>query len=219
MKSVIVQGVNQLAVEEIELDEVRQDEVRVKMAASGVCHSDLSILNGTIGLQLPLVLGHEGAGVVEEVGDHVTLVKPGDHVVLAYTPQCGKCFFCTVGQPNLCESAEFTRAGSLPNGHRPALRKGEPINQMTGIGTMSEFSVVHETSVIPIDPDIPLDKAALVGCGVMTGVGSVTKGSSGFRVTDLRGFIICNPLSNSKIYSRTPRWLIWKNYLPYQPRT
>ena len=174
MKAVIVNGVNQIAVEEVELDSIRPDEALIKMAASGVCHSDLSIINGTIGLELPLVLGHEGAGIVEEVGELVTVVKPGDHVVLAYTPQCGKCYFCTIGQPNLCESAEYTRAGSLPNGHRPVQRNGKPLNQMTGIGTMSEYAVVHETSVIPIDADIPLDKAALVGCGVMTGVGAVT---------------------------------------------
>lgn len=174
MKAVIVNDINNISVEEVELDDVREDEVRIKMVASGVCHSDLSVINGTIGLEKPVVLGHEGAGIVDEVGDHITTVKPGDHVVLAYIPQCGKCYFCTVGQPNLCETMEFTRQGMLPNGHRPARRNGEPINQMTGIGTMSEYSVVHETSVIPIGSDIPLDKAALVGCGVMTGVGAVT---------------------------------------------
>ena len=174
MKSVIVHGINELSVEEIELDDVREDEVRIKMVASGVCHSDLSVINGTIGLEKPGILGHEGAGIVDEVGAHVKTVEPGDHVVLAYIPQCGRCYFCTVGQPNLCETMDYTRQGMLPNGHRPARYNGTPINQMTGIGTMSEYSVVHETSVIPIGSDVPLEKAALVGCGVMTGVGAVT---------------------------------------------
>ncbi len=173
MKAVVLHAVDQpVVVEEVELDEVREDEVRLKMVASGVCHSDYSVMDGTIPMELPLVLGHEGAGIIEEVGDHVTAVKPGDHVVLAYIPQCGRCYYCTIGQPNLCETTAMTRVGTLPNGHRPILRDGEPLNQMTGIGTMSEYAIVHETSLVPIDPDIPLDKAALVGCGVMTDVGA-----------------------------------------------
>ena len=173
MKAVVLNEVHQpVSVEEMELDDVREDEVRVKMVASGVCHSDYSVMDGTILLETPVVLGHEGAGIIEEVGAQVTTVKPGDHVVLAYIPQCGRCYFCTVGQPNLCETTVMTRAGSLPNGHRPIRRDGVPLNQMTGIGTMSEYAVVHETSLVPIDADIPLDKAALVGCAVMTGVGA-----------------------------------------------
>ncbi len=175
MKAVVAHTVNEpVVVEEVELDGVRDDEVRIKMAASGVCHSDYSVMDGTIPLEMPVVLGHEGAGVVEEVGSQVSTVQQGDHVVLAYIPQCGRCFYCTVGQPNLCETSSETRQGMLPNGHRPFRLGGEPINQMTGLGTMSEYTVAHETSVIPIGSDIPLDKAALVGCGVMTGVGAVT---------------------------------------------
>ena len=174
MKGVILYAVNQpVVVEEVELDAVRESEVRLKMVASGVCHSDYSVMDGTIPMELPMVLGHEGAGIVEEVGSHVTTLKPGDHVVLTYIPQCGRCYFCTIGEPNLCETSDLTREGTLPNGHRPIHRGGVPLNQMTGIGTMSEYTVVHETSVVPIDSDIPLDKAALVGCGVMTGVGAV----------------------------------------------
>lgn len=173
MKAVVLNEVNHpVSVEELELDNIREDEVLVRMVASGVCHSDYSVMDGTIPLETPIVLGHEGAGIIEEVGLLVNIVKPGDHVVLAYIPQCGQCYFCTVGQPNLCETREMTRAGSLPNGHRPIHRGTLPLNQMTGIGTMSEYAVVHETSLVPIENDIPLDKAALVGCAVMTGVGA-----------------------------------------------
>ncbi len=174
MKAVVLYAVNQpVVVEEVELEAVRESEVRLKMVASGVCHSDFSVIDGTIPMNMPVVLGHEGGGIVEEVGPHVTIVKPGDHVVLAYTPQCGRCYFCTIGEPNLCETSAITREGALPNGHHPVRRGGVALNQLTGIGTMSEYTVVHETSVVPIDPDIPLDKAALVGCGVMAGVGAV----------------------------------------------
>ena len=172
-KAVVLKSVREpLSVETLELEGPQEDEVAIKMVASGVCHSDYSVYNGTISFKTPEVLGHEGAGIVDKVGSAVTTVTPGDHVVLSYIPQCGKCFFCTVGQPNLCEISSFTREGTLPNGHRPIVREGSPIPQMTGLGTMSEYSVVHETSVVPIDPSIPLDKAALVGCGVMTGVGA-----------------------------------------------
>ena len=174
MKSVVIEGKDQkVRVDEIELDDLREDEVLVKMGASGVCHSDYSIVDGTIPVNYPIVLGHEGAGIVEEVGQHVTTLKPGDHVVLIYIPQCGKCFYCTTGKPNLCETTSHTRTGALPNGHVPMKRGGEPIVQIAGIGTMSEYTIVHETSAISIDPEIALDKVALVGCGVMTGVGAV----------------------------------------------
>ena len=105
MKSVVIEGTNQeVRIDEVELDDPREDEVRIKMVASGVCHSDYSIIDGTIKVEFPLVLGHEGAGIVEEVGQHVGELKPGDHVVLSYVPQCGKCFYCTTGKPNLCET-------------------------------------------------------------------------------------------------------------------
>ena len=173
MKSVVVEGINQpIRVDEVELDDPREDEVRVKMVASGVCHSDYSVIDGTITMEFPLVLGHEGAGIVEEVGEQVSTLKPGDHVVLSYIPQCGQCFYCTTGKPYLCETSLLTRRGALPNGNKPRRRGGEPIGQMTGLGTMSEYSVVHPTSCVPIGSEIPLENAALVGCGVMTGVGA-----------------------------------------------
>ncbi len=173
MKAVIIEGRNErVRVDEIEVGEPEEDEVRIKMAASGVCHSDYSVIDGTIDREYPIILGHEGAGVVDKVGEHVRTLKPGDHVVLSYIPQCGKCYYCTTGKPNLCETSSFTGQGFLPNGNRPIRRGGEPISTMTGLGTMSEMTIVHKTSAVPISDDIPLEKAALVGCGVMTGVGA-----------------------------------------------
>ena len=173
MKAVIIEGRNERArVDEVEVGEPAEGEIRIKMAASGVCHSDYSVIDGTIDREYPIILGHEGAGVVDAVGDHVKSLQPGDHVVLSYIPQCGKCFYCTTGRPNLCETSSFTGQGFLPNGNRPIKRGGEPISMMTGLGTMSEMTIIHETSAVPISPDIPLEKAALVGCGVMTGVGA-----------------------------------------------
>ncbi|MEE2753983.1 MAG: Zn-dependent alcohol dehydrogenase [Candidatus Latescibacterota bacterium] len=173
MKSVIIEGRNEkVRVDEVEVGEPAEDEVRIKMAASGVCHSDYSVIDGTIDRPYPIILGHEGAGVVDKVGDHVKTLKPSDHVVLSYIPQCGKCYYCTTGKPNLCETSSFTGQGYLPNGNRPITRGGEPISMMTGLATMSEMTIVHETSAVPIDPNISLEKAALVGCGVMTGVGA-----------------------------------------------
>ena len=173
MKSVVIEGTDQpVRIDQVELDDPREDEVLIRIAASGVCHSDYSIIDGTIPVEFPLVLGHEGAGIVEGVGDHVGTLEVGDHVVLSYVPQCGKCYYCTTGKPNLCETTAYTRTGALPNGNKPRRRGGKPIGQMTGIGTMSDYSVVHETSCVPIGPDISLENAALVGCGVMTGVGA-----------------------------------------------
>ena len=173
MKAVVIEGRNEtVRVDDVEVGEPAEDEVRIKMAASGVCHSDYSVIDGTIAREYPIILGHEGAGVVDRAGDHVRTLNPGDHVVLSFIPQCGKCYYCTTGKPNLCETSSFTGQGFLPNGNRPVKRGGEPISMMTGLGTMSEMTIVHETSVVPISPDIPLEKAALVGCGVMTGVGA-----------------------------------------------
>jgi len=163
-----------LVVEELELDPPRAGEVLVRLAASGVCHSDLHVISGTIGEIPPVVLGHEGAGTVEAVGEGVESVRPGDAVVLAFVSACGRCRPCTEGRPNLC----VTHWRTLPRGTlldgTCRLHKGEtPIRQMLRLGTMSERAVVAESAVIRVAPDTPLDKAALLGCGVMTGVGAV----------------------------------------------
>jgi S-(hydroxymethyl)glutathione dehydrogenase/alcohol dehydrogenase len=146
-------------------------EVRVALRASGVCHSDLSIQNGTLGGrgQLPTTLGHEGAGEVLEVGPGVAGVQPGDHVILVWIPPCGRCRVCLGGQPQLCTAVRQSRAG-LPS---PLSDAGGEIAVGFGIGTFAEQAVVPQEAVVVIDKSVPFEVAALVGCGVMTGVGAV----------------------------------------------
>lgn len=146
-------------------------EVRVAMRASGVCHSDLSLQNGTLatGTPLPMTLGHEGSGEVLEVGPGVVGVQPGDHVILAWVPPCGRCMVCLAGQPNLCTEVQESRAG-LPS--RLSDSAGD-IAIGLGVGTFAEETVVPAEAVVPIDKSVPFEVAGLIGCGVMTGVGAV----------------------------------------------
>ena len=162
-----------VSVEEITVDPPRRGEVMVKMGACGVCHSDLSAINGTIALPLPLVLGHEAAGVVEEVGEGVAGVAKGDHVVFSFIYMCGKCRFCVSGRPVLC--LEQGRALTTPLEGTPRVRDagGKPLNIFSGCGTMAEYATVSAENVIKIDSKIPMEVAALVGCAVTTGVGAV----------------------------------------------
>lgn len=174
-KAVVCREVNKpVTVEEIDIESPRRGEVMVKLAACGVCHSDLSATNGVIGLPLPLVLGHEGAGVIVEVGEGVTEFVVGDHIVTSFVSMCGKCRYCVTGRSSLCDQASKT-AATLPDGTVRTLdRNGKPLNVFTGCGVMSEYATLHVDSVVKIEPGIPLDRAALIGCGVMTGVGAVT---------------------------------------------
>jgi S-(hydroxymethyl)glutathione dehydrogenase/alcohol dehydrogenase len=162
-----------VVVEEIEVESPRRNEATIKLAACGVCHSDLSATNGTLPLPPPLVLGHEGAGVVLEVGEGVTELAVGDHVVSMFVSMCGKCRYCVTGRPSLCDQA--ARAlHTLPDGSvRTRDKNGQPLNVFTGCGVMAEYATLHVDSVIKIDDDVSLDRAALIGCGVMTGVGAV----------------------------------------------
>src|SRR5438445_10829847 len=143
------------------------------MGASGVCHSDLSMQNGTLMGIAPIVLGHEGAGVIEEVGEGVTNLEPGDHVVVSWVPQCGECFFCQHGQGQLCKAADASLAsGGLLDG-TPRFRWNDaPLSQMAASGTFSEYSVIPAIGAVKIDDDVDLKVAALIGCGVLTGVGA-----------------------------------------------
>jgi S-(hydroxymethyl)glutathione dehydrogenase/alcohol dehydrogenase len=160
-----------LAIEELSLLPPRKGEVRVRYAASGVCHSDLHYIKGDRLHPMPVVLGHEGAGVVEEVGPGVTQAQPGDHVILSLVPACGQCSYCVRGQPNLC-SVRYRLRGTLPDG-TTRLRKGnDEIKHFGGVSSFAEYGIVAETSLVKIAPDMPLDKAALVGCCVTTGVGA-----------------------------------------------
>ena len=158
--------------DDIEIAPPGPGEVRIRMVASGVCHSDLSVQNGTIPLPTPIVLGHEGAGIVEEIGDGVSRVKVGDHVVLSFVPACMECHMCTHGQPYLCEKSAAQAAGGLLDGTTRLTSGGAPLHQMACLGTYGEQAIVPEISVVPIPDDVPLDIAALIGCGVLTGVGA-----------------------------------------------
>ena len=160
------------SVEDVELDSPHAGEVMVKLAASGLCHSDDHVLTGDMPSALPLVGGHEGAGVVEEVGPGVTSVKPGDHVVLAFIPSCGHCRFCMSGAANLCDLGAHIMGGLPLDGTHRTHQGEQGLTRMTGLGTFSPYTVVNEHSVVKIDDDIPLELAALVGCGVTTGFGS-----------------------------------------------
>jgi Zn-dependent alcohol dehydrogenase len=163
-----------LEVASLEIARVGRDQIRVCIAAAGVCHSDLHVYNsGAPNMRLPLVLGHEGAGEVTEVGVGVEDVAVGDHVVLCTVPQCGICTFCLTGQPTLCVTFPKTYGGSLPDGSFPLSLDGHPVGQMAGLGCWSDEAVVHRRSAVKIDASMPLVSAALLGCGVVTGFGAV----------------------------------------------
>jgi NDMA-dependent alcohol dehydrogenase len=173
-KAAVCAGIDQpLEVLDVELAPPESGEVLVRMGASGVCHSDLSVVNGTLLSPLPSVLGHEGAGVVDAVGEGVTRVAPGDHVVLSFVPQCGTCYFCTHDSPEMCETGFIAMAtgGQLDMTSRFS-RDGSPLHQMSALGTFSEELVCPEISVVKVDRDMPLTSAALIGCGVLTGFGA-----------------------------------------------
>lgn len=153
---------------DVELDDLAPHQVRVRMAASGVCHSDLSVITGTLPHPTPCVLGHEGAGVVEEIGSAVTRVQPGDHVILSWNPACRECVWCLADQPYLCEQGLIDAFGA-PYG----TVEGEPVFRGMTTGTFGESTQVLEKAVVPIPDDVPLEVAALIGCAVTTGVGAV----------------------------------------------
>ncbi len=161
-------------VDEVTLDNPRRGEARVRLSASGVCHSDLSFVQGILRGKLPCVLGHEGAGVVEEVGEGVTRVSPGDKVVLSWVTPCGACFFCRIGKPNLCEVGEqINKTNRMPDGTTRA-RKGQlELNVFSALGTMAEYAVVPASAAVKLPREAPLDRCVLLGCAVMTGVGAV----------------------------------------------
>src|SRR5258706_4602010 len=162
-----------LEVVDVGLGGPKAGEVRVRMGASGVCHSDLSVVNGTLLSPLPAVLGHEGAGVVDTVGEGVSRVKPGDHVVLSFVPQCGYCYMCTHDSPEMCETGFMAMALGAQLDMTPRFsRGGTPLHQMSALGTFSEELVCPEISTVKVDADVPFTSAALIGCGVLTGFGA-----------------------------------------------
>jgi S-(hydroxymethyl)glutathione dehydrogenase/alcohol dehydrogenase len=166
-----------LVVQEIELAEPGPGEVLVRLVACGVCHTDLYTASGADPSgYAPSVLGHEGAGVVERVGDGVTLVAPGDHVVTLFSPQCGECLHCQSPRTNLCLAIrEQQNKGYLPDGTTRLSRGGEPLRHFMGTSTFAEYTVMPEIALAKIDPQAPLDGAALFACGLSTGLGAALK--------------------------------------------
>jgi len=163
-----------LSIDEIDLEGPGHGEVLVKMAAAGLCHSDLSVINGDRPRPTPMALGHEAAGIVEELGAGVDDLKKGDHVVMVFVPSCGHCLPCSEGRPALCEpGAAANTKGTLLSGAKRLKRKGEPVNHHLGVSAFAEYATVSRRSLVKVDPELPLDQAALFGCAVLTGVGAV----------------------------------------------
>ena len=172
MKAALFHGANQpLTIEQVELDKPMAREVVVRTVASGVCHSDLHFVDGLYPYPAPAVLGHEAAGVVEEVGELVTGFQEGDHVIACLSVFCGNCEQCLTGHPNLCRNPETRRGPSDP----PKITlagKGTPVHQFLNVSSFAERMLLHENAIVKIRDDMPLAQAALIGCGVLTGVGS-----------------------------------------------
>ena len=172
MKAAVLYEYNTpLVVEEVELDEPKSGEVLVKTGAAGICRSDYHFMKGEAKTILPTVLGHEGAGVVEKVGENVSMVKPGDHVILSFVPNCGRCHFCTIGRPNLCDLHGAT-TGTMYDGTTRLHKAEQRISHFGKVACFARHTVVPETGCIPVPMSVPLDTAALIGCCVTTGVGA-----------------------------------------------
>lgn len=171
MKAAVFHEAHQpLTIEDVEIEKPKRREVLLRTAYAGLCHSDLHFMEGLYPFPTPAVLGHEGAAVVEAVGEDVTYVKPGDHVITCLSVFCGECAQCTTGHTNLCDNPEVKL---LPGVAKRLKWKGQVLHQAFNLSVFAEQMLVHEHAVVKINKDIPLDRAALVGCGVMTGVGAV----------------------------------------------
>ena len=171
MKAAVFREVNvPMEVEEVDISKPAPREVLVRTVAAGVCHSDLHFFNGTYPGQLPIILGHESAGIVEQVGSDVRYVQPGDHVITCLSAFCGHCEYCLTGHLSLCQEPELRR----DKGEEPRLSmNSDQINQFANLSSFAEYMLVHEHAIVKIREDMPLDRAALIGCGVTTGVGAV----------------------------------------------
>lgn len=181
-KGALIREFNQpWAIEEIEIGDPVKDEVKIQMEASGMCHSDHHLVTGDIPMAgFPVLGGHEGAGIITEVGPGVEGLEPGDHVVLSFIPSCGTCPSCQAGLRNLCDLGAMLLQGTAvsDNTHRIHTADGAPVIPMTLLGTFSPYMVVHKSSVVKIDPSIPFEVACLVGCGVTTGYGSAVRSAN-----------------------------------------
>jgi S-(hydroxymethyl)glutathione dehydrogenase/alcohol dehydrogenase len=170
MKAAVFHGAQQpLTIENIEIDDPMPNEVVVKVMASGVCHSDLHFVDGFYPMMAPSILGHEGAGIIEKVGSNVSYVQPGDHVIMCLSVFCGSCERCLSGEPFLCRSPEVRRGR---NDAPKYTWNGNPVNQFANLSTYAEKALVHQNAVVKVRDDVPFEAAALIGCGVTTGVGA-----------------------------------------------
>lgn len=175
-KAAIAWGPGQpLSIEEVEVMPPQAGEVRLRIVATGVCHTDAFTLSGEDPEGVfPCILGHEGGGIVESIGEGVTSVKVGDHVIPLYTPECGECKFCKSGKTNLCQKIRTTQGkGLMPDGTTRFSKDGQPIYHYMGTSTFSEYTVLPEISIAKVDPAAPLEEVCLLGCGVTTGIGAV----------------------------------------------
>lgn len=177
MKAAVMRTIGEpLTFEDVSIDEPGPGEVLVQVAAAGVCHSDLIFMDGGYSLDTPAILGHESAGIVLAAAEEVTAVSPGDHVVTTLSASCGDCAYCVEGKTHLCSRKEDTRR--KPGG-RPRLSKdGEPVHQFLDLSSFAERILVHESTLVKIPRSVPLDRAALLGCGVATGLGAVFNSAS-----------------------------------------
>ena len=170
--AVLHQPETPLTIDEVELGPVKAEDVLVRIVASGVCHSDLHVYHGQKGWPMPMVLGHEGAGIVEEVGSAVTQARAGDHVVINLAPYCGRCRHCSTGRVYRCLNRRGP-AGCLYDGDTRLASRGQRIHHFANSATYARHAIIHESSAIRVDDDIPLEKACLVGCALPTGIGAV----------------------------------------------
>jgi S-(hydroxymethyl)glutathione dehydrogenase/alcohol dehydrogenase len=163
-----------LSVETVTAADLKPTDVLVRLRAAGLCHTDLEVIEGSLRYPMPIVLGHEAAGVVERVGAAARGVKAGDHVVLSWNPHCGQCFYCDRDAPILCEEylGEGPKARAFDGESRTALADGRELRQLMFMGAFGEYSIVSDQQAIPVPKEIPFDRACLIGCGVMTGVGA-----------------------------------------------
>jgi S-(hydroxymethyl)glutathione dehydrogenase/alcohol dehydrogenase len=163
-----------LVIETVTASALKPTDVLVRIRAAGLCHTDLEVIEGSLRFPMPIVLGHEAAGIVEEVGSAARGVKKGDHVILSWNPHCGHCFYCDRDAPILCEEylSEGPKARSFDGESRATLMDGRNLQQLMFLGAFGEYCIVPDQQAVPVPKDIPFDRACLIGCGVMTGVGA-----------------------------------------------
>jgi S-(hydroxymethyl)glutathione dehydrogenase/alcohol dehydrogenase len=176
-RAAVLNKVNEpLTLDTLEMAPLAPTDVLVKLKASGLCHTDLEVIQGSLAYPLPIVLGHEGAGIVEAVGADVTQVRPGDHVICSWNPHCGHCFYCERDLPILCEPfARHQPRGMLLDGRSRMKRGGEQVHHYSVTSTHAEYTVIPESGAIAVPKELPFDRACIIGCGVMTGVGAAVR--------------------------------------------